>query len=103
MSVNWRDAKKEKPPKGKLVWALYQHGKEHRYRSTQMMCGEVEYGDEDDIWCVNSDDFTGNGCWSVHGPQPYSFRLDDCIAWCFIEDLQMPDFIPHNKHWGNPI
>jgi hypothetical protein len=100
----WKNPKIELPPENAIVCVLYQHWKEHKYMSTQMMCGEVEYSKLKDYCSVNSQDFTGSGSWRVSLKCPENednyLCSDDGLAWCFAHEFPYPTWIPHNLHWG---
>ncbi len=67
------------------------------------MFGEVEsYFNEDGerIARINTCDFTGGGayCWNF---PCYGIRDSDAIvAWAYAKDFKRPDFLNHDKHWG---
>lgn len=102
MSLNWRDSKKELPKEGEIVWVIYQHWKEHNPRSCQIFCGEVQYNNSGKDPRVQTDDFTGSGAWAVYfnGEQ---VSEDRALAWIPASEFKMPEWIPHDKHWGEKL
>lgn len=98
--INWKDPNIELPENSRNVWVIYQHNKEHRYLSSEIMCGEAKYSNDRTSCIVDSMDFTGKGSWCIYlteSPSPYD---EQGIAWCYTNELLMPDFIPHDKWWG---
>jgi hypothetical protein len=105
--MNWRNPKTEMPKEDQAVGVIYQHNKEHRFFSSQVMFGEVEYNRYGKNPRVNSNDFVGHGSWCVYFDEYYesekygtSTHEDVVLAWIPIEEFEMPDWIPHDKHWG---
>ena len=101
--INWKDAKKEIPPDGTNVAALKYHWKECWPLSAEILFGEVEsyINDEGErIARVNTCDFTGEGCSFWDFPCYAMGSCDHIIAWALAKDFKKPDFINHDKHWG---
>lgn len=105
--MRWRDPHKQRPKSGEAVGIIYQHWKEHKYFSSQVMFGEVEVGNDGSIR-VNSYDFTGAGSWSVYFdeysevPDYGTIRNDDvALAWIPANEFVFPEWVPHDRHWGD--
>lgn len=99
--MNWRDPKKELPKEGEIVAVLYQHPKKHKYMSSQIMFGEVEWAHDKSSCRVDSGDFTGQGLWSVYLKVSEEDYCDDIgIAWLPAKEFILPQWTPHNPHWG---
>lgn len=103
--MDWRNPALERPKSGEIVWVIYQHNKEHKPRSCQLMCGEVEGAGN--YLRVDSNDFTGSGSWCVYfdqyGPDADGdeyYRNDDiALAWIPAAEFPLPDWIPHSPAW----
>lgn len=104
MIIDWKNPCDQLPDDGVYVAALRYHWKECWPLSAEIMFGEVEsYVDSGGIRVarVNTCDFTGAG--SSYWMFPYNGMGDsDCIvAWEYSIAFKRPDFLNHNKHWGN--
>ena len=98
----WIKPEAKLPDVGSLVCVLYQHWKEHKYMSTQMMCGEVEVSNDGVDFRVQSNDMTGSGSWAVElkTRKKYGSSGDKALAWCYAKDFPFPEWLPHDEHWG---
>lgn len=97
MNPRWRDPRKELPKAGEIVAVIYAHWKEHMPLSYQIMFGEVTGGESGQLR-AESFDMTGSGAWSVAFDK--GRYGDEAVAWAPWGELNLPDWLPHDTHWG---
>lgn len=104
--MKWNNTKEILPDEGRFVWVITQHNKEHRPLSCQIYCGKISYSRDESYCKVYNNDFIGYGSYSInlYGKNYDGFERDfdsneEGIAWIYVEEFPLPDFIPHDKHW----
>lgn len=97
----WKNPKNILPDADRSVCVLYQHNKKHKYFSTEMMAGIVEYSNDLKSCRVNSEDFTGKGSWCVYlqCDSDNSLYEEYGLAWCYCDEFNYPEWIPHDSWW----
>lgn len=104
MIIDWKDPLKDLPPDNAYVACLKYHWKECWPLSAEIIFGEVEsYTNEDGIRIarVNTCDFTGGGSYCWNFPIDGMGDSDTIVAWAHTKEFKRPDFLNHDKHWGN--
>jgi len=98
--LNWRNPT-ERPKQGEMIAVLYQHNKQHKPMSCEIMFGRYENfkAVEKDWGFVCSDDMTGKGSWGVYFGDKESFETPR--AWMPWKEFSLPEWVPHNDHWGD--
>lgn len=103
MNIDWKDPLKEMPPDRAFVACLKYHWKECWPLSAEIIFGEVQsYINVDGIRIaqVNTCDFTGSGSYYWDFPCYGMGDSDTIVAWTYAKNFKRPDFLNHNKHWG---
>lgn len=100
--IKWRDPSKELPEEGEIVAVITQHWKAHNPRSCIIYFGEVQYSKSRESCRVQTDDFTGEGSFSISLRQLNGEVKG--FAWCPSSELTLPkNLVPHDTHWGKYI
>ncbi len=98
--INWRNPKNETPKEGTIIAALFQHWKKHNPMSCEIMFGRVEYDNNGENPRACTDDMTGLGSWYVEFCDKDKEYADRVLAWMPAEEFVLPDWVPHDTHWG---
>jgi hypothetical protein len=99
--MNWRNPVTELPREGEIVAVLFQHWKKHKPLSCEVMFGTVGYYPDGKTAVVETEDFTGRGCFWVclsnHNPAAFP---EDVLAWMPASEFPIPEWIEHDTFWG---
>lgn len=94
--MNWKNPEKDLPKEGEIVAVLFQHWKEHKPLSCEILFGEVEYYDED--CTVQTNDMTGMGSYNIK-LKGKSMHGENILAWISSKEFELPSWIPHDPWW----
>lgn len=101
MSINWRDARIEKPTEPKAIWGMITHWKKNIPGSFRIYGGEYEVNNQGKGHRLQTCDDFGEGSFSIpfidayqENQDYYNIWDDSCVeAWCYQDEINVPEFL----------